>query len=102
MPWLQDFSLGVDYGSAQVGAEIQATHDAGIDEFLLWDPSVTYTAAALSTDAEKAKFPAKVKATFTGTGKPDELGVVPSSYLHYFYAHDQVLAEQLDPVHGEQ
>jgi 6-phospho-beta-glucosidase len=26
----------------------------------------------------------------------DELGVVPSSYLHYFYAHDQVLAEQLD------
>jgi 6-phospho-beta-glucosidase len=28
----------------------------------------------------------------------DELGVVPSSYLHYFYAHDQVLAEQLDAV----
>jgi 6-phospho-beta-glucosidase len=26
----------------------------------------------------------------------DELGVVPSSYLHYFYAHDAVLAEQLD------
>jgi len=32
VPWLQDFSLGVDYGPAQVGAEIQATHDAGIDE----------------------------------------------------------------------
>jgi 6-phospho-beta-glucosidase len=28
----------------------------------------------------------------------EELGVVPSSYLHYFYAHDQVLAEQLDAV----
>jgi 6-phospho-beta-glucosidase len=28
----------------------------------------------------------------------DELGVVPSYYLHYFYAHDQVLAEQLDGV----
>jgi 6-phospho-beta-glucosidase len=28
----------------------------------------------------------------------DELGVVPSYYLHYFYAHDQVLADQLDGV----
>ena len=28
----------------------------------------------------------------------EELGVVPSYYLHYFYAHDQVLAEQRDGV----
>jgi 6-phospho-beta-glucosidase len=28
----------------------------------------------------------------------DQLGVVPSYYLHYFYAHDRVLAEQLDGV----
>jgi len=28
----------------------------------------------------------------------DELGAVPSYYLHYFYAHDRVLAEQLDGV----
>jgi 6-phospho-beta-glucosidase len=28
----------------------------------------------------------------------DELGVVPSSYLRYFYAHDEVLREQLDGV----
>jgi 6-phospho-beta-glucosidase len=28
----------------------------------------------------------------------DELGVIPSYYLHYFYSHDQVLAEQLDGV----
>jgi 6-phospho-beta-glucosidase len=28
----------------------------------------------------------------------EELGVVPSYYLHYFYAHDRVLAEQLDAV----
>jgi 6-phospho-beta-glucosidase len=28
----------------------------------------------------------------------DELGVVPSYYLHYFYAHDEVLQEQLDGV----
>ena len=28
----------------------------------------------------------------------DELGAVPSYYLHYFYAHDEVLAEQRDGV----
>ena len=28
----------------------------------------------------------------------DELGVVPSMYLHYFYRHDEVLAEQLGGV----
>jgi 6-phospho-beta-glucosidase len=28
----------------------------------------------------------------------DELGVLPSYYLHYFYEHDAVLAEQLDGV----
>jgi 6-phospho-beta-glucosidase len=26
----------------------------------------------------------------------DELGAVPSYYLHYFYAHDEILAEQLE------
>jgi 6-phospho-beta-glucosidase len=31
-------------------------------------------------------------------GLIDELGVVPSYYLHYFYAHDQVLAAQRDGV----
>ena len=52
VPWLQDFSLGVDYGPAQVGAEIQGASDNGIDEYLLWDPAVTYTAAALPRDAD--------------------------------------------------
>ncbi len=28
----------------------------------------------------------------------DELGVIPSYYLHYFYSHDEVLAEQLEGV----
>jgi 6-phospho-beta-glucosidase len=28
----------------------------------------------------------------------EELGVIPSYYLHYFYAHDQVLADQLAGV----
>jgi 6-phospho-beta-glucosidase len=28
----------------------------------------------------------------------DELGVIPSYYLHYFYSHDQVLSDQLEGV----
>jgi hypothetical protein len=51
VPWLQDFSLGVTYGPAEVRAQIAAAREAGAPEFLLWDPTVTYTAAALSRDA---------------------------------------------------
>jgi hypothetical protein len=46
VPWLQDFTLGVSYGAAEVRAQIQAARDAGIDEWLMWDPRVTYTTAA--------------------------------------------------------
>jgi hypothetical protein len=45
--WVQDFSLGVDYGPAEVRAQIEAAADAGVDSFLLWDAATTYTAAAL-------------------------------------------------------
>ena len=48
VPWLQDFSLGVDYGPAQVRAEIRGARDAGAGEWILWDPAVTYTADALA------------------------------------------------------
>ena len=34
VPWLQDFSLGVEYGPAEVQAQIEATRDAGVDEWL--------------------------------------------------------------------
>jgi peptidoglycan/xylan/chitin deacetylase (PgdA/CDA1 family) len=47
VPWLQDFSLGVTYGAAEVDAQIDAAQDVGIDEWLLWDPLVTYTGEAL-------------------------------------------------------
>jgi hypothetical protein len=86
VPWLQDFSLGVDHGPAQVKAEIQATRDAGIDEYLLWDPAATYTAAALPTDARRARFATQTPAT-TGTAKPDELGVVPVLMHHQIRLH---------------
>ena len=47
LPWLQDFSLGVNYGPDEVRAQIEGARDAGIDEWLLWDPAVTYTREAL-------------------------------------------------------
>jgi hypothetical protein len=47
VPWLQDFSLGYQYGPREVRAQIDAARANGIREWLLWDPRVSYTAAAL-------------------------------------------------------
>ncbi len=49
--WLQDFSYGREYGPNQVRAQIAASRDAGVDEFILWDAAVTYTAEALEPTA---------------------------------------------------
>jgi hypothetical protein len=43
-PWLQDFSLGNYYGRTQVQAQIQAVRDAGIREWIFWNPSCRYSA----------------------------------------------------------
>ena len=49
-PWLQDFTasyLGagnyMNYGKAEVQAQIKALNDNGIDEFLLWNAGNTYS-----------------------------------------------------------
>ena len=49
-PWLQDFTasyLGagnyLNYGKAEVEAQIKALNDNGIDEFLLWNAGNTYS-----------------------------------------------------------
>jgi hypothetical protein len=48
IPWLQDFTLGPPvYAGAEVRAQIQATYDAGIQEWILWNPGSRYTEAAL-------------------------------------------------------
>jgi hypothetical protein len=48
VPWLQDFTLGQPaYGAAEVRAQIQATYDAGVHEWILWNAASRYTEAAL-------------------------------------------------------
>jgi len=48
VPSLQDFSArGIGYGDAEIRAQIDAARAAGAVGFVLWDPSVTYTASAL-------------------------------------------------------
>ena len=56
-PWLQDFTASylenyITYGDAEVRAQIQATYDAGYDEWLLWNSSARYTWDGLLTIEE--------------------------------------------------
>lgn len=48
IPWLQDFSLGVHYGPAEVQAEIRAAADDGMQSFLLWNAGAKYQGEALT------------------------------------------------------
>jgi hypothetical protein len=48
VPWLQDFAArGVDFGDAEVRAQIDAARSMGVERFLLWSPSVRYHAGAV-------------------------------------------------------
>ncbi|MBC8142062.1 MAG: putative glycoside hydrolase [Armatimonadetes bacterium] len=67
-PWLQDFSLGVRYGEPEVRAQIKATREHGVEEYLLWNASNRYTASALvplkvKTEPKSAKKAAKPAAS---------------------------------------
>ena len=44
-PWLQDFSLENKYGSKQIRAQIQAVLDAGVEDWIFWNPSCRYDVA---------------------------------------------------------
>ena len=46
-PWLQDFSLSLNYGATEVQSQISACYELGIEEWLLWDPHCTFTEGAL-------------------------------------------------------
>jgi peptidoglycan/xylan/chitin deacetylase (PgdA/CDA1 family) len=83
VPWLQDFSLGITYGAPEVKAQIDAARDDGIDEFLLWDPAVTYTTAALIPMTGKGSAAAGRTATAVAPKvKANELGQVPVLMYH--------------------
>lgn len=45
-PWLQDFNLGATYTTSMVKAEIRAVNDAGLDSWMMWDPTNKYTISA--------------------------------------------------------
>lgn len=49
-PWLQDFTLGYKYGPDEVKAQIRAVYDAGLKEWILWNPSNYYTVGALKRE----------------------------------------------------
>jgi peptidoglycan/xylan/chitin deacetylase (PgdA/CDA1 family) len=49
--WLQDFSYGRSYGPREVQAQIRASRDTGVDEFILWNAAVTYDATGLERTA---------------------------------------------------
>lgn len=46
-PWLQDNDYPVPYTAEMVRAQIQATYDAGLDSWMLWDSANVYTRGAL-------------------------------------------------------
>lgn len=52
-PWLQDFSAAYlprykKYGPAEIRAQIKATNDAGVKEWILWNASNRYTRGGLN------------------------------------------------------
>ena len=49
-PWLQDNDYPVHYTADMVRKQIQATYDAGLTSWMLWDPANTYTMEALLSE----------------------------------------------------
>jgi hypothetical protein len=51
-PWLQDFSYGegIEYGDAEVAAQIQATDEFGTSGWMIWNPSNDYRRGSFRTE----------------------------------------------------
>lgn len=74
-PWLQDFTATwlphhITYTGAQVREQIQATYDAGYDEWLLWDASCKYEWDGLLTPEEAAQEAARIEASRAALPEP--------------------------------
>jgi hypothetical protein len=67
IPWLQDFSLGVRYGVAEVKAQLKAAADDGINSWLLWNATAKYTADALEKKDRSSDLPGEL---LYSIGKP--------------------------------
>lgn len=53
-PWLQDFTMGLPpYGHREVRAQINATYDVGLSQWILWNPANNYTVKALEQKNSK-------------------------------------------------
>ncbi|HMP85560.1 MAG TPA: putative glycoside hydrolase [Candidatus Paceibacterota bacterium] len=47
--WIQDFNYGGTYGPKEVRAQIDASVDVGVPDFMIWSPSNRYTKDALKS-----------------------------------------------------
>jgi hypothetical protein len=54
-PWLQDFSLKVAYTPDMVRRQIDACENAGVHQWLLWDPNCTYSEEALKPQQKSSE-----------------------------------------------
>ncbi len=69
-PWLQDFNLGAQYDAAKIRAQKQATYDAGLHSWLMWDPRNKYTRGGYDgpTGTSPKQTVAKTEPAKTATG----------------------------------
>lgn len=80
VPWLQDFSLGVEYGPEEVRAQIEAARDLGIDEWIMWDALVTYTTDGYEPEASSAAAgTASAEPTGAASSQPGDEAIVPDT-----------------------
>jgi hypothetical protein len=69
-PWLQAFDLGAIYTPAMVKDQMQATYDAGLDSWLLWNAGAVYDrSSVISTKAATSTIKAKVGTTTVSSSR---------------------------------
>jgi hypothetical protein len=88
IPWLQDFSLGVRYGEAEVRKQIQAAKDDGINSWLLWNATAKYTPSALDKKDKSSDLPGELVYSI---GKPGTMSegtkdaAAAKAYIDQYY-----------------
>ena len=102
VPWLQDFSLGVHYGPAQVGAEIQAAQRRRHRRVPALGPAGHVHRRGAATGRAHRRLPeAATAAELAKSLKPNELGVVPVLMHHQIRADGSVYDMTAAQLRGE-